>query len=177
MKKILAFISALTVCTSCFSCAGKNKDKNTNSSSVSGEKTPDAKGLSAEKLTDVTYKKQTLDIPTDIKTIYNAKVFNGGNSYLILGSGEKTPQFWITDRDFSEFREVDFKDFDIGINYNITVLDDGTVVSFVNSVDYGDLPAPDPSSPDYDPEVYDAAAEYSFRIYTYSPLRKKQPAL
>lgn len=169
MKKLIALVSALTVCTSCFSCTGKNKDKNKNSSGVSGEKIPDAKGLSAEKLANVAYKKQTLDIPIEIKAIYSSKVFNGGNSYLILGSGEKTPQFWVTDRDFSEFCKVDFKDFDIGINYNITVLDDGTVVSFVNSVDYGDLPAPDPTSPDYDQDVYDAAAEYSFRLYTYSP--------
>lgn len=168
MKKLLAFISALTVCTACFSCEGKNKDKNKNSSSVSGNEAPDAEGLSAVKLTDVAYKRKSLELPTDMNMIYCSNVFNGGNNYLLLGSGKKSPQFWITDRDFTEFKEIDYPDFNVGANYNITVLDDGTAVTFVNNVDYGDLPAPDTSSPDYSQEEYDAAASYSFRIYTYA---------
>ena len=168
MKKLLAFISALTVCTACFSCEGKNKDKNKNSSSVSGNEAPDAEGLSAVKLRDVAYKRKSLELPTDMNMIYCSNVFNGGNNYLLLGSGKKSPQFWITDRDFTEFKEIDYPDFNVGANYNITVLDDGTAVTFVNNVDYGDLPAPDTSSPDYSQEEYDAAASYSFRIYTYA---------
>lgn len=168
MKKLLAFISALTVCTACFSCEGKNKDKNKNSSGVSGNEAPDAEGLSAVKLTDVAYKKKSLELPADMNMIYCSNVFNGGNNYLLLGSGKKSPQFWITDRDFTEFKEIDYPDFNIGANYNITVLDDGTAVTFVNNVDYGDLPAPDTSSPDYSQEEYDAAASYDFRIYTYA---------
>ncbi len=168
MKKLLAFISALTVCTACFSCESKNKDKNKNSSGVSGNETPDAEGLSAVKLTDVAYKKKSLELPTDMNMIYCSNVFNDGNNYLLLGSGKKSPQFWITDRDFKEFKEVDYPDFNVGANYNITVLDDGTAVTFVNNVDYGDLPAPDTSSPDYSQEEYDAAASYSFQIYTYA---------
>lgn len=169
MKRILAFISALTVCTACFSCKNENKDKNKNSSGVSGNETSEAEGMSAVKLTDVAYKRNTLELPTDMNMIYCSNVFNGGNNYLLLGSGKKTPQFWIADRDFTEFKEVDYPDFNVGANYNITVLDDGTAVTFVNHVDYGDLPAPDPSSPDYNQEEYDAAASYSFRIYSYSP--------
>lgn len=169
MKKLLAFISALTVCTACFSCESKNKDKNKNSSGVSENETPDAEGMSAVKLTDVAYKRKSLEIPTDMNMIYCSNVFNGGSNYLLLGAGKKSPQFWITDRDFTEFKEVDYPDFNVGANYNITVLDDGTAVAFVNNVDYGDLPAPDTSSPDYSQEEYDAAASYSFRIYTYAP--------
>lgn len=167
MKKILAFICALTVCTTAFSCQSKNNKKS--SDPITAEKIPDADGLTAVKLSDIAYKKSTLEIPSDIHMIYCTKVFNGGNNYLLVGAGTKSPQFWTTDRDFTELKEVEFPEFDIGINYDITVLDDGTVVTFVNSVDYGDLPAPDPSSPDYDADAYDAAAEYTFRIYTYSP--------
>lgn len=167
MKKVFAFICALTVCTTAFSCQSKNNKKS--SDPVTAEKIPDADGLTAVKLSDIAYKKSTLEIPSDIHMIYCSKVFNGGNNYLLVGSGTKSPQFWTTDRDFTELKEVDFPEFDIGANYNITVLDDGTVVTFVNSVDYGDLPAPDPSSPDYDADLYNNAAEYTLRIYTYAP--------
>lgn len=168
MKKLLAFIFALTVCTACFSCEGKN-NKSQNSSPVSKEESPDTTGMTAVKLSDAAYQKKSIELPSDINMIYCSNVYNGGNNYLLLGSGKKSPQFWITDRDFTEFKEIDYPDFNVGANYNITVLDDGTAVTFVNNVDYGDLPAPDTSSPDYSQEEYDAAASYSFRIYTYAP--------
>lgn len=169
MKKLLAFIFALTVWTACFSCESKNNKSKSSSSSVSKEESPDTTGMTAVKLSDTAYQKKSLELPADINMIYCSNVFNGGNNYLLLGSGKKSPQFWITDRDFTEFKEIDYPDFNVGANYNITVLDDGTAVTFVNNVDYGDLPAPDTSSPDYSQEEYDAAASYSFRIYTYAP--------
>ena len=165
MKKLLAFISALTVCVSCFSCAGKKKDSDTGSSSVSGEEMSSAEGLSAVKLSGVAYKKKAASLPNDMIMLYSAMPFNGGENYLLLGSGKKSPQFWVSDRDFTTFKDVEYPDFDIGMNYNINLLDDGTAVTFVNSVDYGGVPAPDPFSEEFD----ESEASYTLKIYTYAP--------
>ncbi len=166
MKKIIAFISALALCAASFSCSEKNKNKK----SISDEKEiSNLSGMTAVKLSDTTYKKSLLDVPSDMNMLYCAKPFNGGSNYLLVGSGTKTPAFWTSNRDLTEFKEINYHNFDIGTSYNIDVLNDGTMVTFVNSVDYGDLPEPDPYAEDYDAEVYEAAAEYSFRIYTYSP--------
>lgn len=165
MKKLLAFISALTVCVSCFSCAGKKKDSSTGSSSVSGEEMSSAEGLSAVKLSGVAYKKKAASLPSDMSMLYSAMPFNGGENYLLLGFGKKSPQFWVSDRDFTTFKDVEYPDFDIGTNYNINLLDDGTAVTFVNSVDYGGVPAPDPFSEEFD----ESEANYTLKIYTYAP--------
>ena len=165
MKKLLAFISALTVCVSCFSCAGKKKDSSSESSSVSGENLSSAEGLSAVKLSGVAYKKKTASLPSDMNMLFSAMPFNGGEKYLLLGSGKKSPQFWVSDRDFTTFTDVEYPDFDIGMNYNINLLNDGTAVTFVNSIDYGGAPVPDPYSEEFD----ESAASYTLRIYTYAP--------
>lgn len=165
MKKLLAFISALTVCVSCFSCAGKKKDSDKESSSVSGEEMSSAEGLSAVKLSGVAYKKKAASLPSDMSMLYSAMPFNGGENYLLLGFGKKSPQFWVSDRDFTTFKDVEYPDFDIGTNYNINLLDDGTAVTFVNSVDYGGVPAPDPFSEEFD----ESEANYTLKIYTYAP--------
>ncbi|MDE5620212.1 MAG: hypothetical protein K2O29_11805 [Ruminococcus sp.] len=52
------------------------------------------------------------------------------------------------------------------MSYNIDVSENGTVTEFFADMDYGDLPYP--MSDDYNEAKYDAVAEYSFKINTYS---------
>lgn len=156
MKKIIAFISALTICTSAFSCSKKNDAKSPQQS------------FSVETLGNVAYKTERLDVPDDMTMIYCVEAFDKCSKYFVVGAGSHGVDFWIANSDFTSFTTVDVPDFDYGANYMLDAADDGTIVSFVNDVSYGDLPDPDPMSEDFNEEEYKAAAEYKFRIMAYS---------
>lgn len=159
MKKITAFLLALTVMTSAASCSGKS------------EKNENVQSFTTERLKVAAYKKENLTIPSEMRQIYTFMPYNGGNDYLLLGTSTRTPEFWHANKDFTEYEIVEFPEFDIGKSYCLNNLADGRVALFVNHADYGDLPPiglyeyPE----DYDSEKYDAAAEYKFMIKTYSP--------
>lgn len=157
MKRIISVFAAMSVILSLASCkkneAGQKSDKQT---------------YSAERLSNVAYRKTKVQIPDEIKMIYCCMPYAGSSKFMILGTGTTTPEFWCSDGTFNDFEKVEFPEFDIGVSYSLDTADDGTLVVFVNHADYGDLPAPDPSDPDYDSDKYDAAAEYSFMIKTYS---------
>lgn len=157
MKRIIAVFAAMSVILSLASCK-KNE---------TGQKS-DKQTYSAEKLSNVAYRKTKVQIPDEIKMIYSCMPYAGNRKFMILGTGTTTPEFWRSDGTFSDFEKVEFPEFDIGVSYSLDTADDGTLVVFVNHADYGDLPAPDLSDPDYDSDKYDAAAEYSFMIKTYS---------
>lgn len=159
MKKITAFLLALTVMTSAASCSSKS------------EKKENVQSFTTEKLKVAAYKKENFQIPTDMSQIYTFMPYNGGNDYLLLGSSSRTPEFWHTNKDFTEFEVVEFSEFDIGKSYGLNNLADGRVVVFVNHADYGDLPPiPLYEYPEGDElEKYNAAAECKFMIKTFSP--------
>lgn len=159
MKNTVIFITAVLLCTCTVSCS-KTKEK-------PQENTDSPKSYTAEKLSDIAYKKESVKLPDGLNQIYCFNSYNSGNDYFILGAGTTVPEFWKTDRNFQNFEKVEIPDFDIGVSYNIDVDDNGTVIEFFADADYGDLPDPDPMSDDYNEAEYDAVAEYSFRINIY----------
>lgn len=110
MKKITAFLLALTVMTSAASCSSKS------------EKKENVQSFTTEKLKVAAYKKENFQIPTDMSQIYTFMPYNGGNDYLLLGSSSRTPEFWHTNKDFTEFEVVEFSEFDIGKSYGLNNL-------------------------------------------------------
>lgn len=156
MKKII-MITAILLCT--FSCSEKTKNENISD-------TPES--YTAEKLSDIAYKRECIKLPDGLNQIYCFNPYNAGNNYFILGAGLTIPEFWKTDKEFQNFEKVEIPDFDIGISYNIDVAENGTVIEFFADADYGDLPDPDPASEDYNEAKYDSVAEYSFKINIYS---------
>lgn len=158
MKKII-LITTILLCT--VSCSNR---KNT---SVTDSIPDSPKSYTAEKLTDIAYKKEAVKLPEGMNQIYCFNPYNAGNDYFILGAGMTVPEFWKTDRNFHDYEKIEIPDFDIGVSYNIDVADNGTVIEFFADADYGDLPDPDPMTEDYNEAKYDAVAEYSFRINTY----------
>lgn len=157
MKRICAFITAVLMLGTAVSCGKKSESR---------AETPES--FTAEQLGDVAYKKSAIDLPAEMMMIYCLEPYNSSNNYLILGTGAKTPAFWTVDSAFTNFKALDIPEFDIGAQYDIDVLEDGTIVEFLNDVSYGDLPEPDLESSDYNPAEYEAAAEYSYKIKTYS---------
>ena len=158
MKKIIAFISALALCTSAFSCSKKSEKKNES-----------PKSYSAEKMGDIGYSKNSIDLPDGVSMIYLVEAFDNCSKYYLICSGATGVEIWIAESDFTSFTKIDCPDFAPGATYMLDAACDGTLVTFVNEVSYDDLPAPDPSSPDYNQEEYDAAAEYKFVISAFSP--------
>lgn len=161
MRKILAILSAFAIITA-VSCS------NNSTSEQAEQVTP--QNYTAEKLSNVAnYSKENMKIPENCNQIWTFMPYNQSNDYLLLGSGSKSPEFWHTS-DFENYDIIEFPEFDIGRNYSLDTADDGTVVTFVVHADYGDLP---PISAyeypeDYDEQLYDENAEYSFMIKTYS---------
>lgn len=158
MKKII-LITTILLCT--VSCSNQKNTSETESISES------PKSYTAEKLTDIAYKKETVKLPDGLNQIYCFNPYNAGNDYFILGAGMTVPEFWKTDRNFQNYEKIDIPDFDIGVSYNIDVADNGTVIEFFADADYGDLPDPDPMAEDYNEAKYDAVAEYTFKVNTY----------
>lgn len=158
MKKII-LITTILLCT--VSCSNQKNTSETESINES------PKSYTAEKLTDIAYKKETVKLPDGLNQIYCFNPYNAGNDYFILGAGMTVPEFWKTDRNFQNYEKIDIPDFDIGVSYNIDVADNGTVIEFFADADYGDLPDPDPMAEDYNEAKYDAVAEYTFKVNTY----------
>lgn len=155
MKKIIAFISALTIFAGAVSCIKKP------------EKSANPKNFTAESLSNVSYKKTSLPLPDDMNMIYRFCPFNNNSEYFIVGSGSETVEFWTVDSEFSEFRNIGVKNFDYGISYDINITENGTIVVFVVCADHGDMPEPDYDDPTAI-QQYEDSAEYSFRMRTYS---------
>lgn len=133
-----------------------------------GGKTPQE--ISVEKLSDRTYKRTRMELPEEIMAIYITQSFGSGESFFVVaGTTEKTPAFYIADKTFTSFTPLDIPEFSIGYAYDVTAAGNGSIIAIVNDVDYGDLPEPDPYSADYDEELYEQNAEYSIVIRKYSP--------
>lgn len=159
MKKIILITTVLLCAVSC-----SNQKNMSHKESI-----PDSpKSYTAEKLSDIAYRKESVRLPDGLSQIYCFSSYNSGNNYFILGAGATVPEFWKTDKGFQDFEKVEIPDFDIGVSYNMDVAENGTIAEFFADADYGDLPDPDPMSEDYNEAEYDAVAEYSFRINTYS---------
>ncbi len=158
MKKTIAFISALAVCTSAFSCSKKSDKK---------EDSP--KSYTAGQMGNIGYRKNSIDLPDGVTMIYLVEAFDNCSKYYLVCSGGTGAEIWLAESDFTTFTKIDCPDLDTGISYMLDAASDGTIVTFVNEVSYGDLPAPDPTSPDYNQEEYDAAAEYKFVVSSFSP--------
>ena len=156
MKKIISIIAVL-LCA--FSCSEKTENENISES---------PKSYTAEKLSDIAYKKETVKLPEGLNQIYCFNSYNCGNDYFILGAGLTVPEFWKTDSAFQKYEKIEIPEFDTGVSYNIDTTENGTLIEFFIDADYGDLPDPDPSSEDYNEAKYDAVAKYSFKINTYS---------
>ncbi len=159
MKKIILITTFLLCAVSC-------SKQTTTSKTDSIPESP--KSYTAEKLSGIAYKKEAVKLPDGLNQIYCFNAYNAGNNYFILGAGATVPEFWKADKDFQNFNKVEIPDFDIGISYNMDVSENGDIIEFFVDADYGDLPEPDPYSDDYNEAKYDAVAEYSFRINTYS---------
>ncbi len=130
MKKVLAVLSSLVFLASAVSYGSKNSS---GTESVT---------YTAEKLDNVAYRKSSVDIPADIAMMYRFESFNGGRDFIILGTGKTTPQFWRTGGDFSEFSALEIPDFEVPLNYDFAVAEDGTILNFVAhpEVDPEDIP-------------------------------------
>ena len=154
MKKITAMLTALSLICTLAAC--------------SEEGSSSQQSFTAQKLSDAAYKPEKIKLPDNAGIIFGAVPFSGGEKICMFGSAEVSPAFWTCDRDFTKFERSDLPDFDCGITYTYALSKDGEFADFVVHADYGDLPAPDTSSPDYDAAKYDAAAEYSVRLVVYS---------
>ncbi len=122
MKKILSVLSALVLIAT-FSCSQKPPEESPKTS------------YTAEKLGDiVAYKKQDLPVPENCSQIWSFMPYNGGEDFLLCGSGLKSPDYWHT-KDFSSYESVDYPEFEIGAQYNLDCSNDGTVVTFVSLPD------------------------------------------
>lgn len=159
MKKILSFLLAVTLIAT-VSCGEKNPEEQEISQTYTAEQVADV----------AMYSKEKIDLPSEMNQAYTFMPYNNGAEYLILGAGMRIPEFWRFNADFTESEIVEFPDFDIGKSYDLDAANDGTVVVFVNHVDYGDLePVGLYEYPEnYDEELYDANAEYKFMIKTFS---------
>lgn len=160
MKKLLSLTLALSVMLSAVSCSG-----------TAEKESKPKQSYIAEKMSVAAYKKETLPLPENMQMVYTVMPYNNGEDYLMLGTSTRTPEIWKVKGDFSESEIIEYPEFDIGVNYNLTATNDGTIVLFVCHADYGDLP-PIPLyeyPSEEEQEKYDAAAEYSFMIKTYSP--------
>ncbi len=159
MKKIISSTLALAVMLSAVSCNG------------AGEKKSEPKqSYTAEKMSVAAYKKENLPLPENMQMVYTVMPYNSGKDYLMLGTSTRTPEIWKIKGDFSESEIIEYPEFDVGVNYNLTATNDGTIVLFLCHADYGDLP-PIPLyeyPSEEEMEKYDSVAEYSFMIKTYS---------
>ncbi|MDE6665171.1 MAG: hypothetical protein K2K14_03145, partial [Ruminococcus sp.] len=160
MKKTIIMITTVLLCVGTVSCSKSKENPQENMESP--------KSYTAEKLSDIAYKKEAVKLPDGLNQIYCFNSYNSGNDYFILGAGLTIPEFWKTDSDFQNFEKIEIPDFDIGVSYNIDITENGDIIEFFVDADYGDLPDPDPYSEDYNEAEYDAVAEYSFRINVYS---------
>lgn len=121
MNKILSILSALAL-ISTFSCSNKPSEESPGGPSAS---------YTAEKLSDiVAYRKNNLTVPESCSQIWTFMPYNGGEDYLLLGSGLQSPSFWHT-TDFSSYETIDYPDFEIGARYDLGCANDGTIVTFV----------------------------------------------
>lgn len=161
MKKILSFTLALAVLLTAVSCEQK------------GEKSQkeQKQSYTAEKMSVAAYKKEVLPLPENMQMVYTIMPYNNGKDFLMLGTSTRTPEIWKVKGDFSESEIIEYPEFDVGVNYNLTATNDGTIVLFVCHADYGDLPPiPLYEYPNEEEmKKYDEVAEYSFMIKTYSP--------
>lgn len=160
MKKLLSLTLTLAMLISAVSCDKKEK-----------QKAQPKQSYTAEKMSVAAYKKEALPLPENMQMVYSVMPYNNGEDYLMLGTSTRTPEIWKVKGDFSESEIIEYPEFDVGVNYNLTATNDGTIVLFVCHADYGDLP-PIPLyeyPSEEEQEKYDAAAEYSFMIKTYSP--------
>ncbi len=158
MKRMISFMFALAVCTAGVSCGGKNE-----------KPAEQEKNFTAEKLTGVAYKKEAVPIPDEIHQIYCFEPYNGGENYFVLGTGTKTPQFWRTDKNFENTEEITIDGFRCFTGYDIDVTDDGTIYQIINDADFGELGDPDYESPDYDYDRWMNNAEFTLKIFSFSP--------
>ncbi|MCM1133426.1 MAG: hypothetical protein NC340_08140 [Ruminococcus flavefaciens] len=161
MKRIRLFLAVIIMLTA-VSCS--------NGTSHPSEQTP-SQNYTAEKLSNITaYRKENIELPSEMRQMYTFMPYNNSTEYLLLGAGTRVPEFWHVNADFTEFELVEFPEFAVGKSYDLDAGNDGTVVTFVNHADYGDLePIGLYEYPEsYDEELYDANAEYKFMINTYS---------
>lgn len=156
MKKTLAFLTAILISAASVSCAKKSDDEDS------------FKSYTVEQLAETAYKKKTIASPSGLIQVFCLEPYNNSSNYLVLGMGATTPAFWTVDSSFTNFTALEIPEFDVGAQYDIDVIEDGTIVEFLSDVDYGGLPDPDPESSDYDPVEYEMAAEYTYKIKTYS---------
>ncbi len=160
MKKILSFTLALSVMLSAASCSNGTE-----------KKSQPKQSYTAEKMSVAAYKKEALPLPENMQMVYSVMPYNNGKDFLMLGTSTRTPEIWKVKGDFSESEIIEYPEFDVGVNYNLTATNDETIVLFVCHADYGDLPPiPLYEYPNEEEmKKYDEVAEYSFMIKTYSP--------
>ena len=159
MKKLLSLTLTLAMLISAVSC------------NETGEKKSEPKqSYTAEKMSVSAYKKEALPLPENMQMVYTIMPYNNGKDFLMLGTSTRTPEIWKVKGDFSESKIIEYPEFDVGVNYNLTATNDGTIVLFVCHADYGDLPPiPLYEYPNEEEmKKYDDVAEYSFMIKTYS---------
>lgn len=131
MKKIVVLITAAAFCVSGFSCSSKKSSPHSET-----EKT-ESQSFEIGTLSGIAYKKNNVKLPENMKMIYSIKPFNGSSEYFIIGSTDAGSGFWITDADFTSFREITLSDADPGNSYDCDITDDGTIVRFVSTEDNG----------------------------------------
>lgn len=160
MKKLISLTLTLAMLISAVSCNER------------GEKKSEPKqSYTAEKMSVAAYKKDALPLPENMQMVYTIMPYNNGKDFLMLGTSTRTPEIWKVKGDFSGSEIIEYPEFDVGVNYNLTATNDGTIVLFVCHADYGDLPPiPLYEYPNEEEmKKYDEVAEYSFMIKTYSP--------
>ncbi len=121
MKKFMICLSAAALCASAFSCGNKKSSEAPESS---------VQSLSAEKLTGVSYKKNTIELPEEIDLIYCMKPYNGSSEQFIVGYGENDISFWTVDSDFTAFRRLPLDNIvdNDTYSYDLDITDSGTII-------------------------------------------------
>lgn len=166
IRRYISGISALLMMSSVCSCS-LTKGENSDSNSPQSVQT-------ADEVVKNSY--SAIDIEAEIPLDYVDQIFYVRDSANVIISGTKNEEnvIYMSDIDFTDFREVAFN-FERPKNSQyytrLTVAPDGTIYALVTLIDYGDFVLPDYSDPNFDYENFDydamnESAQYTCTLYT-----------
>lgn len=158
VRKTITGLLALSMIVSSASCAN------------SGGKGGSTADKTSEKTITNAYSAVDLGVGSEFNMINSMCILNSNDDILLSVYGESGIELNIANKDLTDIRKVDVE-FGKDSNISATALSDGTIVAAVTNVDYGDFKMPDFEDPNFDPETFDyeameAAATYSYSVYT-----------
>lgn len=118
MKKLTAFLTAITILSVCVSC-----------SSEKSLSKAEPQSFIAETISR-TYKRSRSELPKELNAVYRMTPYKNGEKVFILGGSlEKTPVFYTADSELENFSVLDIPDFITGNSYDLDISPDGSVTA------------------------------------------------